>query len=150
MDRLLISVNDADIYEKDHRLFKSGNWLNDNCINYCIKQLIVTVGMKADVLIVEPAAVSFMRIQCESEEDYADLESGWDTKSKAWLLLPITNSDSFDTPSTHWSLLILHRESGKSFHFDSSSPYNRSAAISTINKLSELFQRFAVIYVIYI
>ena len=51
------------------------------------------------------------------------------------------NADSFDTPSSHWSLLLLNIPSGKLYHFDSCGSSNHDAAILTAEKLYVLLKR---------
>lgn len=139
---IIISYKDADIYPSDLALFQGLNWLNDSCINYCMKR-IVDDYVSADVtaiLLMEPAVISFMRIQCQTDEDFEELAVDLDFNSKTWLLAPLNDCDSFESRSSHWSLLLMHIPSSHSFHFDSSSNYNIQAARSTVSVLSKVLR----------
>ena len=140
MSEIIASLLDADIYNRDLVLFKSKSWLNDSCINYCFRRLELQIESKS-MLLMDPSVVSFLIIQCTSDEDYDELSISIDSSSLEWLFAPVNNADSFDTPSSHWSLLLLHISSGKLYHFDSCGSSNHDAAILTAEKLYFLLKR---------
>ena len=92
------------------------------------------------VLLLDPSIVSFFMLQCNDEEDFTDLEKNIQTRKRDLIFIPITNRNSINDTSTHWSLLVLLRyESGyKFFHYDSHGAYNRSASIEVAQKFLNL------------
>lgn len=137
---MIVSLLDADIYHRDLILFQSGNWLNDACINYCFRRLEIKISDES-ILLLDPSVVSFLRLQCDDDEEYAELAVGTDILQKTWVFIPINDCDSFSHASTHWSLLLLHVSTGKLYHFDSSGTHNLRAAESTSIKIYKLLGR---------
>jgi Ulp1 family protease len=125
---------------RDLILFQPGNWLNDACINYCLRRLEEKI-LDPSILFLDPAVVSFLRIQCVDDDEYAELAVGTDILQKTWVFIPLNDSDSFSHTSSHWSLLLLHVSSGKLYHFDSSGRHNQRAAESTCAKIYKLLGR---------
>ena len=134
----ILSLLDADIYDRDLELFHPPNWLNDRCINYCFRRI---AHKFTSIILMDPSVVSFLRIQCEDNEEFAELAEGIELHSKTWLLIPINDSDSFESSSTHWSLLLVHIPSCRIFHYDSSEFYNRSAAEGTSKQVYKLLKK---------
>lgn len=137
MAALISTLLDADIYESDLDLFRGKNWLNDSCINYCLRQLEFRISNRK-ILLMNPSVVSFLLIQCDEEEEFRELATGIEITTREWMLVPVNNSDSFTTVSTHWSLLLVQTKTGKSYHFDSCAMHNNVAAQSTADKILEL------------
>eukprot|EP01041_Mallomonas_annulata_P002027 gene2027-3943_t len=142
MDSPLINYNDAVLYRKDHMFFKDGMWLNDQCINLCFRWLEYSKFKElTTVLFMDPAVVSFMKLQCEDESEYSALSRDLKLESRDILLLPINDNNSFMSSSNHWSLLMVIRSSGILIHFDSSGTYNQQAALSTAASIYTLLGR---------
>lgn len=137
MDTLITSLLDADIYCRDLDLFLPQNWLNDSCINYCLRRFEIQLSDQ-EILLMDPSVVSFLKIQCHDDEEYTELALGQQVAVRKWIFVPINNSESFANVSTHWSLLLLHTSSARLFHFDSCGNSNKSAAESTSFKLLKL------------
>jgi hypothetical protein len=131
-DSLLVSYLDADIYQRDLLLFQPGAWLNDSCINFCLKRRIKS---DSGILTLDPAVVSFLRLQADEEDD-DELTISLGINNAVWLFAPVNDNDSFNASSNHWSLLLYHIRSGNSFHFDSSSGYNREASIKVAARIA--------------
>lgn len=140
MSRILANLLDANIYAYDLSLFRPGNWLNDSCINYCFRRLELQI-LNNSILLMDPSVVSFLLIQCTTAEEYSELSLGIKIMERTWIFVPVNNSDAFDTPSSHWSLLLLHVSSGKFLHFDSCGTSNYRAAQTTATKMSSLIGR---------
>jgi hypothetical protein len=68
---------------------------------------------------------------------YRDL----DISNKLWIITPINDKVSFDSVSSHWSLLLYNTSSHLFFHFDSSKPYNKRSAILTAKRICQLVKR---------
>lgn len=134
MDTLLVSFDDADIYERDLMMFKPGCWLNDSCINYCLKRF---VKVDRRIACLDPAVVSFLRLQAEEEED-EDLVVSLGMNNATWVVLPVNDNESFTSSSNHWSLLLFHIHSGKSFHFDSSRGFNTHSSTKVAARVATL------------
>ncbi len=124
------TFNDADIYENDLNLFHTGGWLNGSCIHYCLQCL----DSPTDFLLLDPAVVSFLRLQCENDEDFADFKTGNALDSKTWVFIPVNDNQFFGGVSSHWSLMVWHIPSRRFWHMDSCRDSNLSAAI-TLGKI---------------
>ena len=140
MSTLLASLLDANIYGDDLALFRPTNWLNDSCINYCFRRLEQQIQNNS-ILFMDPSVVYFLLIQCTTTEEHCELSLGIRIMERTWVFIPVNNSDTFDTPSSHWSLLVLHVSSGELFHFDSCGMSNNHAAQFTAVKLFALIER---------
>lgn len=130
-DALLFSYQDADIYQRDLLLFQPGTWLNDSCINFCLKRRI---KKDSRIVCLDPSVVSFLLLQAD-EEDAEELVISLGINSAIWLVVPVNDNDSFTASSNHWSLLLYHIHSGHSFHFDSLNDYNKKASIKVATKM---------------
>ena len=140
MSQILSTIKDANIYDRDLVLLRPGNWLNDSCINYCLRRLEFQISDEA-VLLLDPAVASFLVIQCDDDDEYADLSTGLEILKRKWIFVPISNSDSFTVLSSHWSLLVVHTDSGNMYHFDSGGNSNRKACETTAFKMFQLLKR---------
>ena len=92
------------------------------------------------VLLLDPSIISFFMLQCNDNDDFEDLEKNIHTRKRDLIFLPITNRNSINDTSSHWSLLIfLRQESGYKFlHYDSHGAYNYLASIKVAKKLLKL------------
>ena len=126
-----------DVYRRDVDLLQPGQWLNDAVINYCYRCL-ETRFQGPRFLFMDPSVVSFMRLQCEDREEWAELAAGTNMAAREWLFVPVNDNESFDSISSHWSLLVCHARTGRCLHFDSHGTYNHNAAAATADKLHEL------------
>lgn len=118
-DRLIVNYNDACIYGRDLKLFRSRNgWLNDACIHYQLARLQETYDPnKKKCLLLDPAVVSFLMHQCEDDEELADFLNGYDdcfSSDDAIVFLPIHDTMTANNASwnqtgqgAHWSLLVV-------------------------------------------
>lgn len=146
---MIISLRNADIYERDAVLFKSDNWLNSSCINYCLRKLEINLEnndkigleMSTKYLMMDPSVVSFLQNQCIDEEEHEELGVGIEIHKREWVFLPITNSDSFSIMPSHWSVLVFDLKSGAFYHFDSHRSLNQRVAYSTAVKVMKLMGR---------
>lgn len=133
---LLFSYKDADVYDRDRDLFLSNNWLNDSCINYCFRRQDDLISL--NILLLDPSVASFLRFQCTDDEDFLDLCHGLSMDSREWVFIPITDNQSIETSSTHWSIILCHCRSKKLWHYDSLRK-NDQVASGFSHKLSKLF-----------
>lgn len=142
MSTLILSYEDIDLYDRDIILFKNHNWLNDSCISYCYKRIYNTFDYPVHLLLIDPSIISYLKLQCEDEEEFDQLAVNLDIRNKLWVFIPINDNSSFQSLSTHWSLLLLHIPSNSYLHLDSYNQYNYIAAIDTSKKISLLLKRF--------
>ena len=157
---LLVSYKDADVYDRDAVLFKNKNWLNDSCINFCLRRMEISTDR---LLLMDPSVVSFLRLQCSDEDEYEEIRqgkysissfffqycrnpisatslTGTRIASKEWVFVPINDNESFQSSSTHWSSLILHIPSQKFWHYDSCHQQNYASAMAVMAKLCILLR----------
>jgi hypothetical protein len=136
---LLVSYCDADVYPRDLGLFEEKKWLNDHCINYCFRRIEMGDQHWLNlILMVDPALISFLKLQCDDDEERAELAAGLGIDSKRWILAPVNDCDSFSAASSHWSLLLCNISTGLMVHFDSNGQYNRNAGRETASLVSQL------------
>ncbi|CAK4158834.1 unnamed protein product [Aphanomyces euteiches] len=86
-----------------------------------------TCEARSDILLMDPAVVSCMMLQCDDEEDLRDLAQGLQLREKSLILLPINDRQNFDSQGSHWALLVYCTDNGFQF-YDSSSNHNRESA----------------------
>ena len=137
---LVLSYDEANLYDDDVRLFSDKQWLNDSCINYCFKRISRQLNNLA-ILLMDPSVVSFLVLQCDDDDEYDSLAEGITLDSREWLLVPINDNGSFLSQSTHWSLLVLHIASSTYIHYDSNSQYNYASSVRTSRKIDRLLTR---------
>lgn len=132
MDVLLCSFNDADVYARDLKLMRPGQWLNDACINICLRLLEAALeeSIKHKILLMDPSVASFLRLQCSEDDEFQEVYTGNQLASKEYILVPINDNESFANSSSHWSLLIMHVPSLQFWHLDSHGSYNYSSAFA--------------------
>jgi sentrin-specific protease 8 len=137
---LPLDHHDALVYAEDLRLLSPGQWVNDRIINFCFRYYEHTDPvLPKRILLVDPAVVSFLRIQCTSQSDYQELFAGLELGAREYLLLPCSDSTDFESVSTHWSLLVFHVPSRRAMHLDSSGKYNLKSAQHLVEKLCDIF-----------
>lgn len=90
------------------------------------------------VMLVDPSVVSFIRIQAEDDEDFDGVARGTNVRKYTWLLLPVNDSISFESASTHWSILICHVPTFTLFHADSCGSSNLESVHHLIPQLQRL------------
>jgi Ulp1 family protease len=137
-DELICSIDDADVYVRDWKLFRPRNWLNDSCISYCMKMIVRdhAVPSSSRILLLDPAVASFLRLQCTEEEEFAEFYAGNNLGDVEFVFVPVNDNQSFSSGSSHWSLLVAHIDSLHYWHFDSHGNYNRNSAQEFSNILS--------------
>ncbi|KAJ0397749.1 hypothetical protein P43SY_005606 [Pythium insidiosum] len=136
MPKQVLNYHDVQLYDTDVALFRDNEWLNDNAINFYFQYLQETLDVssapdartRSDVLLVDPAVVSCILLQCDEEDEYADLGRGMQLGIRQVCMIPVNDNQSFDEGSTHWSLLLYHRQEKSFLHYDSSSGHNAAAA----------------------
>jgi Ulp1 family protease len=142
MSTKVASLLGADIYASDMELFESGRWLNDSCINYCFRRIEKELQLPKHFLLMDPAVVAFMRLQCTEDSEFADLAEGIELKERIWLFVPVNDCGSFDAQSNHWSFLLFHIPTGKSYHFDSLGNFNYESAVIISSRIIRLLLRY--------
>ena len=140
--KAIINYFDVILYENDLNLFHNGYWLNDQCINFCFRWYENSkYKSMSSILFMDPAVVSFLKLQCDDEDDYKDLSRGLNLDSREILFIPINDNSSFTSSSNHWSLLFVIKDSGVIIHLDSAGNYNEMAAGIMAIKIYKLLER---------
>lgn len=134
MSKCLFSFKDVDIYPHHVEYFGPSQWLDDVCINYCYRSFEEKY-LHDRILLLDPSVVSFLRLQLDDEDEFQDFKEGLSFNSKEWLFFPISDSDSFSSMGSHWSLLIWHQTTDNFFYADSSKTYNLASAKEIAKKL---------------
>ncbi|ETW08186.1 hypothetical protein, variant [Aphanomyces invadans] len=127
--------HDAQLYARDLSLFTSNAWLNDAAINFYFTVVYHDLcGAPSDVLLMDPAVVSCMMLQCDEDEDLIDLTQGLQLKEKSLIVLPVNDRSSFDSQGSHWALLVYSSANGFEF-YDSSADHNLHSAVEVAGVL---------------
>jgi hypothetical protein len=141
MEKPLLDFHDALIYQRDIQLFHDGNWINDSCINFCFRFFEFTLFQNnRNILFMDPAVVSCIKIQDLDEDDIAQLNKGLRISTRDIILVPCNDNSSFDSSSSHWSLLAIDCFNKISYHFDSYRPHNSISACDTLLRLNLLLK----------
>lgn len=90
------------------------------------------------ILFVDPSVVSFLNLQCEDDEEFEDLRISLESDTKTWIFFPVSDNQSFDAPSSHWSTLLCHRPTASLLHYDSLGGRNLGAAQRLADKIARL------------
>lgn len=56
-------------------------------------------------------------------------------ETREWIVTPINDNQSFSSSSSHWSVLLMHVESGRFWHYDSHGQSNYTSASAFAHKL---------------
>jgi Ulp1 family protease len=142
MSLLLSSYRDADIYQRDLNLFKHGCWLNDSCIHHCFNVIEDEIENNS-IFFMDPSVVSFLMLQADAEDE-SDFLSNNDIFIKECIVIPVNDNQSFDSISSHWSLMVYFLKYNLILHVDSSMPYNHKAAMKVSDRFFNLLKRFPV------
>ncbi len=132
------------MYQRDVDMFQPNNWLNDSCISYSFRKIEDKLDLSShvcDVILMDPALMSFMMIQATDDEDNEELASSLNVANKTWLIVPVNDNSSFSDSSTHWSLLVCHIPSGSMYSFDSHRNSNRQSTAKTATRVCKLLGR---------
>ena len=136
----LFSYKDIPVYEHDVNFLNDRQWLNDICINLAFRIFEDDYGTSRNsVILMDPAAVSFLRLQVEDDDEYENMALSLRINDHDWIFMPVSDNESFDGASTHWSLLVCHRPSLTFFSLDSHSSYNLRSSKRLLPKIIKLF-----------
>ena len=144
MNTHLFSYRDVDVYERDAVLFNEGEWLNDSCLSYAFRRIEDKILSSTNqdflktILLVDPSVVSFLQLQCEEDEEFEDVRISLESDSKTWILFPVSDNQTFDAPSSHWSALLCHRPTASLLHYDSLGGRNLTSAQRLAEKIKQL------------
>jgi hypothetical protein len=141
MTHISLTYEDVDLYDNDIELFTDRCWLNDACINFCLKRIEKEEGNHA-ILLMDAAVVSCLRFQIDDEDEMNELRKSLKISERNILLVPVSDCRELGGSSSHWSMLAYDVLSGESIHMDSSKPHNKDATKSTAHKLAELTGRY--------
>lgn len=133
-DSWYVNFRGCIVYESDATLLEDRNWLNDSLLLFAMLRLEERHA-NPSLAFMDPCVVSYLNCQCASDAERVQFGADNNLGSKSHLLVPITNSTSFDRSSTHWSLLVIETASRVCAHFDSCQQSNYEAALATTRNL---------------
>ncbi|KAI9905650.1 hypothetical protein PsorP6_014064 [Peronosclerospora sorghi] len=76
MAKQVLNYHDVQLYESDVTLFRNGQWLTDNAINFYFQYLTQTRASKS-VLHMDPAVVSCLLHHARMKMSTANLPKAW-------------------------------------------------------------------------
>lgn len=126
------------IYSEDLNCLEDGNWLNDTCIHMSMFRL-QSEYPQSSLLFMDPTVISYFNLQLDTSEQILFIKD-LDLLMKSYVFIPISDRISLTSPSTHWSLLVLHVPSLSFLHFDSIANKNKEAANITMKNLCSAFE----------
>ncbi|CAH0476251.1 unnamed protein product [Peronospora belbahrii] len=137
MTKQVLNYCDVQLYESDVALFLHREWLNDNAMNFYLQYLTQTRA-SSDILLMDPAVVSCLLHQCENKDEYEDLARGLNLMMRRVCIIPVTDNNTLDDNSSHWSLLLYC--DGHFRHLDSNAGHNQHAAQQVAKAFELLLQ----------
>lgn len=138
----LFSYKDIPVYSYDAELLGDRQWLNDTCISIAYRVFEEQYETeKNSVLLMDPTSISCLRLQIEDDDEYEGMATSLKVADYKWIVMPINDNQSFDSASSHWSVLLCHQPTFSFFYLDSHNKYNLSSAKSILPKISRLLQR---------
>ena len=146
----LVNYHDAIMYVSDANILRQSNaWLNDQCINFACKLFehdrdYMKINGPSGARFIDPSVVSFMKLQCEDDDEFQDLAFGMDLKDSDYIVfLPINDSDSLlEASCSHWSLLIIFSFHSIAYHVDSYH-HNQPGAGKQLDQATKTAQSFS-------
>ncbi|CAM9598585.1 unnamed protein product, partial [Phaeothamnion confervicola] len=124
----VVDYKGCPVRREDATFLEDHQWLNDTCIGLGLKLTEDDLGERSDILFVDPAVVSCLMLQCDDEEELAELGTGMGIRQQAAIFLPINDNTSFFSQSAHWSLLMYLSKEHSFQHFDSAGGHNNRRA----------------------
>jgi hypothetical protein len=90
----------------------------------------------------DPTVVSMLLIQINDKEDMEEIAENLHVRDMEWIFIPITDRiGSFETCTTHWSLLLWNSKEKSFIHLDSCGTLNSPASSYTAMKVSQLLDK---------
>lgn len=139
MSSLHFSFKDVDVYPQHFEFYEPGQWLDDVCINLAYRFMEDEIeGFDSEkFLLLDPTVVSFIRLQLDDQDEFDDLATSLRLGQRHWIFFPISDSQSFSSSGSHWSLLIWNYSQNTFYHADSCGSSNSSSARSLVEKISK-------------
>mmetsp|Transcript_11553 Transcript_11553/g.34576 ORF Transcript_11553/g.34576 Transcript_11553/m.34576 type:complete len:227 (+) Transcript_11553:78-758(+) len=138
-EEVQLNFEDAVLYGRDLGLLSPPEWLNDACVHLGFRVIASEVGDER-VLLMDPSVYSYMLLQCDEADEFAELRTSLRLEQRALVLIPVNDADSFDVVArgTHWSLLAYWSADDAYEHYDSmpTSAHARVAAPRAVAKFN--------------
>ncbi|CAM9534458.1 unnamed protein product [Chrysoparadoxa australica] len=144
MDDPLLNYHDAVLYEKDTYLLRTPSWLNDNVVAFYFRSapFFLFSAYFASSLPVPLMVRHFLPFPDDDLRELcgvlklctSDLAPG----AVKVVYTPITDNESFQASSSHWSLLVCHKCCCWFSHYDSGGGRNNHAANAVARQFSKL------------
>ncbi|CAH3027281.1 unnamed protein product [Porites evermanni] len=131
-DEIVLSFQDSLLRQSDLRLLEEGRWLNDRLIGFMFDYFTHHQFEKIsqDVLFISPDVTQFLKL-AEGSVDIGDFIEPLNIPSHKLVFFAVNDNESTNSVGgSHWSLLLYKRQTNSFHHYDSSTPFNTSAARS--------------------
>ena len=141
----LLTFEDVTIYPSDLECLAPRQWLNDQIISFAMARYEKKVFESGQPLrFLDASLVSCLRLQLEDEEEeeVAGFLEGMGLVTSSAVVVPLTNKTSFESTSSHWSLLYIDLTLPAALHYDSCHNSNGSAAEFTLKDIFTLLKRY--------
>lgn len=118
-DEICLNYHNSLLRKSDVDLLQEGKWLNDKVIGFWFEYLEHDIYTDDNsVCLIGPEVSQFIKLG--SPEESVLFTEPLNLRDKLFILLPINDSVSFDSPGgSHWSLLVYSKPEDRYYHFDS-------------------------------
>ena len=118
MERSSLTYGSVTLQKHDIRLLSGNFWLNDQCLSFYLEYLTRKYA-NSRILLLEPSACFLIALETDPE----DLKIGLnrlDFATPDLFFLPINdNSDAEASGGSHWTLLVLCKQTWTGYHYNS-------------------------------
>ena len=143
-DQTVLNYHNSLLRQSDVDLLKGNHWLNDRLIGFWLEYLENEVFSDNSVCFISPEVGQLIKLI--SPEEVALVLEELNLETKHYILIPVNDSISLDSPGGfHWSLLVYSSATREFYHFDSMNRANEREArkIATNLNLSQPINFYA-------
>ena len=134
-ETIVLNYDNSLLRQSDVDLLLGPHWLNDQLIGFWFEYLQNEMCQDLNACLISPEVAQFIKLG--SSEDIAVMVEPLNLKSKSFVIIPVNDSSSFDSPGgSHWSLLVYCGTEETFYHVDSMFGINLEEASKTAVKLN--------------
>lgn len=141
---IVLDYHDSLLYESDVKLLQSSQWLNDKIIGFIYEyfenEKYKEIFKKNLVACLNPSVVQLIKLTQDTNEAILCFMDPLKLNTKKYILIPINDNSSENIGGSHWSLLLIERNSKVAYHFDSFGSSNKFIAQGLYQKFKHYFE----------
>ncbi len=143
-DKIILNYNDSLLHESDLELLEPNQWLNDRLIGFVYEYFEIDLYpeyiCQRNICLVNPSAVQILKLNTSLDEARMCFFEPLELDKKSLIFFPLNNNKSNTSGGTHWSLLVLNRNTSIFTHYDSLMGSNTVEAQNFVNKFKGYFK----------